>query len=818
MPIRINGMNSGLDTESIVTALVSGYKTKKDKLVKAQTKQQWKMDAWKGVNTKVYDLYKSLDKMRLSSAGYKTKKTTVSDTTKASVTASSNALNGTQTLKINKLASAGYITGGELSSSTTGSSTLGSLGLESSGTITVGTKDGTTDINVDSSTTINDLVSKLKDAGVNASFDESNHRFFVSAKESGASNDFSMTASNIGGLAALNVTGLNVESTSGDAMYKSYGAYALNTNGEALYTYNDDGTVTTNGTYDETKTRENIANVLDTLKEYHNNVTNATTDNARYARQKAYANADAENNSLLADGSTKSKINGLLSASSTYAAVSDDGTVTEYTGRTEAKDESGNTLTDENGKTLYDYTYTDSEGKEQKYRSSDDLTVSTQLTDLAKEAGLITNVTDGEENTVYEEDGTTPKTDETKWNTYKSNYNTVKTFNEAPDAEDEAFITRVANAQADGATESVSDIVAELDGKVATNNSNISTWNTYISDNSTWDVSGIASMSGPAATEDTDLANQLSEAMDKIAIANTALTTGLGYSSTATRVNGEDAQIVLNDATFSSSSNKFNINGLTINATATTAPGESITITTASDTQATYDKIKDFLTQYNEVMNSLSTSYNAEAAKGYEPLTDEEKEAMSDTEVEKWETKIKSSLLRRDQTLSGIMSTISNSMSKSYSVTMADGTTKSLSLASLGIKTAGYFSSSATDRNALHIDGDEDDDISSANADKLMKMIEEDPDAVESLMKQVTQGLYDNLDKKMKSTTMSSAYTIYNDKEMGKEYSNYTTQIKTWETRLADMEERYYKQFAAMEKALATLNSNSSSLTGMLGG
>ena len=62
-------------------------------------------------------------------------------------------------------------------------------------------------------------------------------------------------------------------------------------------------------------------------------------------------------------------------------------------------------------------------------------------------------------------------------------------------------------------------------------------------------------------------------------------------------------------------------------------------------------RVKDFLTQYNALINEMTSFYNADSAKGYEPLTDEEKDALSDTEVEKWEQKIKDSLLRRDESL-----------------------------------------------------------------------------------------------------------------------------------------------------------------------
>ena len=111
MAISLSGMSSGLDTEAIITQLVSAYSVKKDNLVKAQTKLEWKQDAWKDMNSKIYKFYSgSLSSLRFSS-GYSVKKAT-STSTKAAVTASSNAVNGTQKLKVNSLATSGYLTGG----------------------------------------------------------------------------------------------------------------------------------------------------------------------------------------------------------------------------------------------------------------------------------------------------------------------------------------------------------------------------------------------------------------------------------------------------------------------------------------------------------------------------------------------------------------------------------------------------------------------------------------------------------------------------------------------------------------------------------
>ena len=172
MPIRISGMNSGLDTEALVSALTSGYKTKVDNAKKAQTKISWKQDAWKNTNKKIYSLYTSISNLRFTSA-YQAKKTSVSDTTKASVTASSQAAIGTHTLEVKDLASTAYLTGAKLTSkdaegkasTAKGSTKLSELGydVEDGNTISFTYNGKKKDISVSKDSTVNDFVNALFD-------------------------------------------------------------------------------------------------------------------------------------------------------------------------------------------------------------------------------------------------------------------------------------------------------------------------------------------------------------------------------------------------------------------------------------------------------------------------------------------------------------------------------------------------------------------------------------------------------------------------------------------------------------------------------
>lgn len=281
----------------------------------------------------------------------------------------------------------------------------------------------------------------------------------------------------------------------------------------------------------------------------------------------------------------------------------------------------------------------------------------------------------------------------------------------------------------------------------------------------------------------------------------------LGIGTKANKIEGSDAKFIVDGTEYTSDSNTITVNGLTINALAKTT--EEITINTSADVQGLYDKIKDFFTQYNNVINDLTSRYNAESAKDMQPLTDEERKAMGETTANKYEDKIKNALLRRDTTVDTIISTMNRSMMAGFEI---NG--QKISLGTYGIQTLGILNASSNEQYALHINGDADDTAVSGKEDKLMKALTEDPDTVMQFMQKLFSGMYDALGDKMKSTTMSSAYTIYNDKQMDKEYKNYNSLIKQWEDKVEEMEDRYYKKFAKMESALSNLNSQQSSISG----
>lgn len=914
MPIRITGLASGLDTESIISALVSSYNYKTNKYKKAQTKLSWKQDAWKSLNTKIYSLYSSVGNMKLSTA-YNLKSTTVSDSTKATVKAGNNAPTGTQQLNIIKVAQAGYLTGAQLSSKTTTSTTLAELGYTGGDAkINLTKGDGTTkEITLTQGSTVGDVIASLKDAGVSANFDETNHRIFISSKDTGKDNDFTLTGGNTEGARALYQMGLAVGSDATNATYKSYTQY-----------YDADGNKLQQNVVDAIRTYQDAKTAYETASAQNTNLTSAYGYATAYSEmQDALKNSglttdEQKKLTTLLGMSATQRVNSVMDASGnvyTKSTTLDDGsTIYEYgSGNdkkyiqaiTTAKDDHNNIYTknadgnyvdsgaglvykatgekDSDGNTYYVYTasdgqeakiamkdettnyyqadvaqkgyteYTDNDGivyrsnEKGNYTGSDGKTYKLEnntFTEIDSDGNAVSN---GRTATVTEDQKKEVKTTYSHGNTalsdttraadllsrfredhkdtltddvvskLTSNIEKVNVYESAEDSLDDTdtyskknIISSIQQAYQSGGASAVTEVTNKYAEKITENQTAMTTAQKKMDDNSV--LADLAAMDSTSSDYTTALAAFVNKVQDSQRILDQSSTL---TNSGAKKIDGCDSEIKLNGITYTSSLNTYSINGLSITAMQATGDGDTnaITVTTATDTQAIYDKIKSFLTQYNSLINEMTSLYNADTAKGYEPLTDDEKSAMSDSEVEKWEEKIKSSLLRRDDSLESVMNLMTNAMSQPVTI---DG--KKYYLSSFGIKTLGFLNAPENQQNAYHIDGDEDDTATSGNEDKLMAMINSDPDTVVSFMQQLTTNLYDAIGTKMKSSTLSSIYKVYNDKEMASEYSDYTTTIKKWEQKLQDQEDAYYKKFSAMETALSKLQSQTSSLSNLFGG
>ncbi|WP_034445592.1 flagellar filament capping protein FliD [Butyrivibrio sp. AE2032] len=279
-------------------------------------------------------------------------------------------------------------------------------------------------------------------------------------------------------------------------------------------------------------------------------------------------------------------------------------------------------------------------------------------------------------------------------------------------------------------------------------------------------------------------------------------------------VAGSDARITLNGVEYTSKNNVFDINGLTITAK---QKQTGIQLTTKQDTSGIYDNIKAMIKEYSELMKEFATLYNADKATKYKMLTDDEKEAMGENEVEEWENKIKEGLLSGDDTISSIRTALKSIVNSSFEVTLKDGTKANYSLASFGITTGDYFGTDENERDILHIDGDKDDSTTSGNTDLLSQAISSDPAMVQDFFIQLSRSMYSKIGDLMKGTEYSSSFTIYEDKLMASQYSAYTTKIDDAQKALEAAQDKLYSKFSKMETALSKVNNTSSTISSYFG-
>lgn len=758
MAIRITGMYSGLDTESIINELASAQSYKKTKLVKAQKKLSWKQDAWKALNTKIYSFYQKLDDMRLQSS-YMKKKTTVSNPNAVKVVSGENTVDGVHTLTVDKMAKRAYLTGGSLQTDNgtcfKGEASLKHLGFTGSGSISVnGALGQSVEIAVDENMTINQFVDKLKSVGLNANFDQDNQRIYMSSQDTGKDANFTLSGNDSKGFEALAALGL-LTAPPADKDSEAYKAY-MNT---AEY------------------------------KEYAKWKDYATNDDARNkliadtvaARAKAYKE---QNDALTKDNETLKGANKYnedelkkLEGYDTYGKLPADKTYADLK------------------KSLYDQIYgTETEVVKKDENGDPVMEDGKEVMEKVRQGGLVQKLE--EKQKAYEELNAKEGADR-----------------------DEAAIAAAKAAVEDAEKEiekakdcySYVNAIAANEATIKTNQDTIDENQKYFTATVDPNDSSKVEIKGTQDLIDDVTAEVNVKTVAALRFLDGEFTKDLSENKQAHKIQGSDAEITLNGVKYSSYNNTISVNGMTITALEET--DKEVTLSTTTDTDGIYDMIKGLFTEYNKLINEMDSMYNAESSKGYEPLTSEEKDAMTDDEIEEWEKKIKDSLLRRDSTLSTVASSMKSVMLQGVNV---NG--KNMYLADFGIATLGYFAAKDNERNAYHIDGDQDDSSVRGKDDLLRSMIASDPDTVMNFFVGLTNNMHDELNKKMSATTMSSALTVYNDKQMKKEYEDYTDKIKKQEEKLNALMDKWYAKFSAMETALAKMESKNNAVSSMFGG
>ncbi len=286
---------------------------------------------------------------------------------------------------------------------------------------------------------------------------------------------------------------------------------------------------------------------------------------------------------------------------------------------------------------------------------------------------------------------------------------------------------------------------------------------------------------------------------------------------------GSDASVKINGISTTRSSNNFTVNGVEITLNAQTQINKMATIAVSSNTDKTIETIKSFISDYNGILDTMNNKVNEEHFRKYTPLTAEQKKELKESEIEMWEEKARSGLLRRDTTLTTLST---NMRMAAYTGVTINGV--EVNLNDIGIETGTW-----EQRGKLIIKDEA----------KLRAAIEADPNKVVALFTQKTSstdpnvkssptnpdsGLFNRLSEAVLtaiediskragtskfSTDQSASFSV--NSTIGERLHQLDRRMDEMNRRMVDIETRYFQQFAAMEAAMNRYSAQGSSLFGV---
>ncbi|MCM3162332.1 flagellar filament capping protein FliD [Metabacillus litoralis] len=287
-------------------------------------------------------------------------------------------------------------------------------------------------------------------------------------------------------------------------------------------------------------------------------------------------------------------------------------------------------------------------------------------------------------------------------------------------------------------------------------------------------------------------------------------------------LDAKNAMVTINGLTINPTGNSFTFDGIKFDLKSNITSSQPVTVETKTDTGSIFENIKTFVEKYNELVADLNSKITEKRYRDFSPLTDEQKSEMSDREIELWEEKAKSGLLTGDRTLSGLL----NDLRNSFMTPVANGDEGFKFLSDIGITTSKNY----RDNGKLELD-----------ETKLKAVLESNLSSVRNLFSatsSITEGntvtnktkhdesgigrrLYERLgqgisDLGKKAGSLNSIVDV--NSVLAKELKNIESGISREQDRLLQLENRYWKQFQAMENAMQKANSQSGWLMQQFGG
>ncbi len=264
---------------------------------------------------------------------------------------------------------------------------------------------------------------------------------------------------------------------------------------------------------------------------------------------------------------------------------------------------------------------------------------------------------------------------------------------------------------------------------------------------------------------------------------------------------GKNAIMHIEGVRVEKETNTFSIDG--ISYTLKNKTDSAVSFNVERDVDATVNKIKTFVSNYNTLIAALQSKLDEETHRAYPPLTDEQRSQLSDKQAETWDKLAKSGLLKGDSTITGMLDTMRTAF-----YTKVAGVGKTLS--DIGLTTGSY-----KDKGKITID-----------ETKLRTAIENNPYEVAALFTSTSTSTNSatKFNESGLITRLSDSINTYTKNNTQVTLDNLDDSIKLADKKLTDLtdmmaknEDRYYAKFTAMETALSKLNSQSSWLASQFG-
>ncbi len=275
-------------------------------------------------------------------------------------------------------------------------------------------------------------------------------------------------------------------------------------------------------------------------------------------------------------------------------------------------------------------------------------------------------------------------------------------------------------------------------------------------------------------------------------------------------INGQ--QIYLNDNSYTFDGTTFKFGEESV--------GKDLNIEVSKSYDDVKTLIKDFVKDYNQLIEDVYKYVDTAPKRDnknnlYEPLTDEEKADMSEDEIKKWEDAAKQGVLYHDSTISTIMSQIRSAMYNS--VTLDDGS--KFGLYNMGITT----SKETSEHGKLVIDEEKLDAAFADNAEAITKLF---TDSETGIMKKVdnildravkTSGSRNSRGSLIRKAGIEGNSTTIKESTLYKEMLRIQDRISSLQERYDSREEYWWSVFTNLESMMSDLNNQSSYLSSYLG-